>query len=272
MSKPRDGDVEKVVVTPEIAREWLGYNTHNRRLRDRVIRAYAADMTAGAWRWNGESIKFAADGALLDGQHRLAAVIEANVDVTMLVIRGLPNETQETMDGGAKRKFSDVLQLRGEPQYIRLASIARMVHLWESGYRLTGGPNYAPTNAQLFQTIEKYPYLREGAQAADQVSRGSGLPPSIVGLCWWLFDQLDAEDADFFFSRLRDGQSMAKGDSIYELRRAVVASRSVRGERSQAYLTAITIKAWNAYRDGVKVGLLRYRPGGANPEKFPEPH
>lgn len=263
--------VELVTVTPDMAREWLGYNTHNRKLRERVVNAYAADMRNGDWHWNGEGIKFATDGVLLDGQHRLAAVIVAEATVPMLVIRGLPNETQETMDGGAKRKFSDVLQLRGEPQYTRLAAIVRLVYLWESGIRRTAGAGIAPTNAQLFHTLEKYPHLRELASAADHVGRGCGLPPSIVGLCWWMFSQLDTEDADFFFNRLGDGQNLTKGNPIYELRRTVESTRSVRGERSQTYLTAITIKAWNAFRLGEKVSILRYRPGGANPERFPEP-
>ena len=47
--------------------------------------------------------------------------------------------------------------------------------------------------------------------------------------------------------------------------------KTVRGQRSETYLTAILIKAWNAYRSGEEVGVLRFRPGGAHPEKFPEP-
>ena len=52
--------VELVTVTPDMAHDWLGFNTHNRPIRSRTIAAYAADMTAGSWQWNGESIKFAA--------------------------------------------------------------------------------------------------------------------------------------------------------------------------------------------------------------------
>lgn len=271
MKAQRPVDVEKVDVTPDLAREWLGYNTHNRRLRERVIRAYAADITAGAWRWNGESIKFAADGTLLDGQHRLAAIVAAETAVPMLVIRGLPKETQETIDGGAKRKFSDLLQLRGETSFVTLAAVTRRVSLWEMGVRRTGG-NITTTNAQLLQTLEKYPDLRDIALAAGAVARTCALNGSTIGLCMWLFTRLDSEDSDFFFSRLADGQSLVSGDPVYELRRTAEASKSVRGERSEAYLIAITIKAWNAYRDGTKVGQLRFRPGGANPERFPEPH
>lgn len=264
-------NVELVKITPDLAREWLGFNTHNRNVRSRVVLAYAADMREGNWQWNGESIKFAADGTLLDGQHRLSAIAEADATIQMLVIRGLPNVAQETVDGGAKRKFSDVLKLRGETAPITLASICRRVALWDGGSRwLDGTGKYAPTNAQMLQSLDKYPWLRDIALPVNRVAHLSGLPASVAGFCWWLFCQISADDNDFFMERLADGQNLVKGDAVYELRRALDSSRSVRGERSERYLTAITIKAWNAYRDGSKVGLLRFNPGGAKPEKFPE--
>lgn len=269
-------DIELVEITPELAHEWLGFNTHNRNVRQRVVLAYAADMTAGNWRWNGESVKFSADGTLLDGQHRLKAVVEAGIAVPMLVIRGLKNDAQETVDGGAKRKFADVLKLRDEPSPIALASICRRVTVWDGGSRggAEVGGKYAPTNTQMLQALERYPWLRDLALPATNVAVHCGLPASVIGFSWWLFSQLDggSDDAEFFFARLGDGQGLVKGDPIYELRKAADNSRSVKGERSERYLTAILIKAWNAYRDGAKVGLLRFRPGGAAPERFPEPH
>lgn len=32
----------------------------------------------------------------------------------------------------------------------------------------------------------------------------------------------------------------------------------------------VMIKAWNAYREGRSVGLIRFKSGGAKPEAFPE--
>jgi hypothetical protein len=245
-------------------------------VRQRVVLAYAADMAAGDWRWNGESIKFAADETLLDGQHRLAAIAESGCTVPMLVVRGLKNDAQETVDGGAKRKFSDVLKLRGEHVPLVLAAIIRRVGMWDDGKRwMQGTGTYAPTNAQMLQVLDKYPWLRDLAQPAQNVAVHCGMPASIIGFGWWLFSMLKDDisgDVEFFFERLGDGQGLVRGDPIYELRRAVENSRSVRGQRSERYLTAIMIKAWNAYRDGVKVGLLTFRPGGEKPERFPLPH
>jgi hypothetical protein len=35
--------------------------------------------------------------------------------------------------------------------------------------------------------------------------------------------------------------------------------------------SALFIKAWNAYREGREVSLLKWNPGGARPEEFPVP-
>ncbi len=267
--------VELVDVTPDLAREWLGYNTHNRNIRQGVVLAYAADMTEGHWLWNGESLKFSVTDVLLDGQHRLLAVIDAGVTVKMLVVRGLPDETQETIDGGAKRRFGDLLRLRGEVNTALLAAITRRVHIWETGARRIGTKvKYPPTNAQLLQTLEKYPGLRDVTRDAQLTALTCGLPGSILGLGMHLFTQLAPDDAEFFFARLGDGQNMGKGNPMYELRRAAAnySTANIRAKRSETYLAAIMIKAWNAYRDGEQTTLLSYRPGGRKPERFPEPH
>lgn len=263
---------EVVQVTPDLAHKWLGKNTHNRRVKDGRVAGYAADMREGKWDLNGESIKFDINGKLLDGQNRLYAVIEANVTVAMLVITGLPPKAQESMDGGAGRSFADVLKLRSEHHNVELAAIVRLVTLWEHGWRGVTGGRAMATKAQMSHTLDRYPWLRDVARECGAIAKGCDLPKSVIGLCWWLFQQVDPTDCKHFFERLRDGQELSSGQAIYALRRTLAnTAREVRGDRSPSYLTAITIKAWNAFREGRHVGVLSFRPGGANPEKFPEP-
>lgn len=262
---------EVVDITPDKAREMLAYNTHNRNLRGRVVAAYAEDMRMGGWAEDGQSVKFAADGALLDGQHRLAAVIEADVPVRMLVVRNLPNEAQENMDTQAKRTFGDVLKLRGEDRFIALAAAARRVHLWETGFRKKGSGQISPTNRQMLQTLDKYPWLRSTVSVSESVRQHVPIHGSILALCHWLFVQIDADDCNHFFSRLADGVNLAEGDPIHVLRRTVFKENTDRSRIADTVLLAYVIKAWNAFREGRKISILRYRPGGANPEAFPEP-
>jgi hypothetical protein len=259
-----------VDVTPELASSWLSRNVHNRNIRAVTVESYANDKTAGDRMWSGETIKFAVDGSLIDGQHRLHAIVRAEVTVPMLVVRGLDAEAQEDIDSGLPRKFHDVLRLRGEVNASILAAILRRVWLWEHGYRRSYS-KVRPTPAQLLRTLEATPQLREIAGRANFVAANSSLPASTVGLLIWLFSALDYEDCEAFFDRLVDGQNLSKGDPVYELRRTIQGAKDARGQRNQIYLLVITIKAWNAYRQGETVGLYRWRAGGAKPEAFPEP-
>ena len=252
-----------VHITPEIAEDWLGRNTHNRNIRQHKVKAWATDIAAGNWHFNGETIKIAVDDTVIDGQHRLLGVIEAGVGADMLVVYGLPPATQETVDGGLKRNYADVLHLRGEKYPNVLAAILRRATTWQEGFRRSG--TFTPTNAQMSRTLEKYPWLRDAALAATRAAQSCDLPPSVIGLGIWLFSQIDDSEAEFFFARLADGQSLVSGDPIYELRRAADASKNTRGQRSETYLTAILIKAWNAYIAGDRIQVLTFRAGGSRP-------
>jgi hypothetical protein len=264
---------EVVDITPDLAKEWLQRNTHNRNLRERVVNGYIADMLANAWVEDGQSIKFSTTGVLLDGQHRLSAIAQSGVTVRMLVVNNLPDATQDTMDTGAKRVLGDVLKLRGEAYSITLASTLLRVYLWNQGYRksLKGAGNSRPTHRQLLEVLAEHPELRRSVEVADRVRKAGKLSGSTAGLCHWLFSQIDYGDCAFFFGRLGDGVALMGDDPIYALRRVLDNLASDRGRPDDAYVTALVIKGWNAYRDGRSVQVLAYRPGGAHPEPYPEP-
>ena len=65
-------------ISPEEAARFLEKNTNNRALTEQQVRYYAQQMKAGEWTYDGQPIRFAEDGQLLDGQHRLTALVESN--------------------------------------------------------------------------------------------------------------------------------------------------------------------------------------------------
>jgi hypothetical protein len=270
-------------ITPALAEKWLAQNTHNRNIRENAVLAYARDMEAGNWTENGDSIRFAEGdvlllggrdslygGALLDGQHRLMAVTVSGVTVRMLVVTGLKNSTQETMDDGRKRTLADALTLRGEQNTVALAAVIRRSLMWTQGqYRNTGA--YAPTNTECLRFFEQHPEIRESADAAKHLRVPSKLPSSVLGLTHWVFTQIDAEDAAWFFDRLGTGANLDQFHPVWTLRKRAGEISEEAGRVPEDVLLAFVIKAWNAYRDGTELKLLRFKPGGAKPEKFPLP-
>lgn len=259
-----------VTITPDLASKWLASNTHNRKVRETAVLGYARDMEAGRWSENGESIKFAADGTLLDGQHRLAAITLAKVSLPMLVVTGLQTAAQETMDDGRKRTLADALTLRGETNAIATAAIIRRAHMWTQGvYRNVGAK--PPTNQESLSFFEQHPELRRSAQIAVQVRTAIPLPGSVAGLTHWLFSRIDTGDAAEFFHLLISGAIVPETHPVLILRKRIQNEADKVGRVPEDHLLAFVIKAWNAYRDGEQLTFLRYKPGGATPEKFPMP-
>ena len=77
------------LITPDQARQYLAFNTNNRNLRKAHVEKLANDIKNGRWVYNSATIVFNGDGTLLDGQHRLAAIIDADTPVKVAVARGV---------------------------------------------------------------------------------------------------------------------------------------------------------------------------------------
>ena len=66
-------------------------------------RRMARDIRNGQWMFNAQPICFSRSGRLLNGQHRLSAVLEAGQPIEVLVMRGLPEQAFQTYDKQAKK-------------------------------------------------------------------------------------------------------------------------------------------------------------------------
>ncbi len=242
-------DIEIVTVTPDLATEWLARNGHNRPLRQRAVTDYARDMDSGHWLQNGEAIKFASDGTLLDGQHRLHAVVMSGADVVMLVVRGLPMSTQETMDAGRRRTTADAFGLRGEVNATVLAAVARRVWMWEQGdYKFVA--NYTPTMAECSDLLRRRPEIYRSVEVAVRTHQAFRyVPRSITGTCHHLFSRISATDAQWFFARLADGADLPAGHPVLTLRNRATTERTEHRHVPDHRFTAYLIRAWNAVRE-----------------------
>ena len=78
--------VAPMQVTPAMAANWLeNANVKNRKISDLHVKRLARDMKEGRWVQTHEGIAFDPNGVLLDGQHRLWAIIEADVTIAMYI-------------------------------------------------------------------------------------------------------------------------------------------------------------------------------------------
>lgn len=94
-------------VTPEIAAVWLGHNDVNRVLREHRAGFIARSIMDKKWIVTHQAIAFSESGRLLDGQHRLRAIVMANQPVQIWVARNVSEEAFSVMDSGLARQMHE---------------------------------------------------------------------------------------------------------------------------------------------------------------------
>ena len=128
-----------VKVTPEMATAWVTHrNEKNRPIRAHTVDRYATDLQRGKWKTTHQGIAFGPDGELIDGQHRLAAIVKAGLPATLFVTIYLtPEDAAEAKlkcDTGRVKSTGDVFAmvgLTGRFQGDRLAAVVKGMRLLE---------------------------------------------------------------------------------------------------------------------------------------------
>lgn len=119
---------ELVQVTPEMARNMLASNPVNRRISERAVADLSKAILNNDWQITHQGIAFYDDGTLADGQHRLTAVVKADVPVYMMITKGLAKEAAMSIDSGRRRSLIDGVKISGaapwmEAKHINLVPI-----------------------------------------------------------------------------------------------------------------------------------------------------
>lgn len=119
---------ELVKVTPDMARNMLSSNPINRRISERAVSDLSKAILNNDWQITHQGIAFYEDGSLADGQHRLTAVIKANVPVHMMITKGLAKDAAMSIDSGRRRSLIDGVKISGaapwmEAKHINLVPI-----------------------------------------------------------------------------------------------------------------------------------------------------
>jgi len=265
---------ETVTVTPQMALKWLQDDPRpNRIVRQVDVNKFAREMITGRWRFNGEPIRFNTLGRLIDGQHRLWAIVESEVSLPMSVVRNLQDDTIFVTDIGRGRNLAQFLSLMEQKDTGVLAAAVTCHHRWLSTATYNAlAPNLTPTIQDLLTVYQDHGDVLKASLKAVRAVRAKRLGSAgLWGSIMVPLNALSEEDAADFFKRYVTLASMEQDHPVMRLRARLEAARTPRGGMSMFDLAPLIIKAWNHYRKGEKVAQLRYRGGGAQPETYPVP-
>jgi hypothetical protein len=100
-------------ITPDLAAEFLKRNTGNRAIRKTAVDQYANDLRRGEWKLTHQGVAISPGGRLLDGQHRLSAIVQSGITAQMVVALDVPETAYLVMDRGKPRQLRDALGVDG---------------------------------------------------------------------------------------------------------------------------------------------------------------
>lgn len=254
---------ELINVTPDLAASWLNGNTVNRKIREAAVNQYASDMIAGRWTLTNDAICFSPEGLLLNGQHRLNAVVAADETVAMLVMRNVPVEVMGNMDAGIKRTGSDFFGFHGETNTAALASALKLALLYTDGRIYKDRKVQSVSNGEMQDFLAENPEIRDSVVWIYANARTVDLSPTVKIVGHWLFSAASTrEQADTFFELLATRIGLPKGSPILALDSRIREMRRFKTRLNHREELSLLVKAWNYWRTGREVRSLAAKARG----------
>lgn len=105
---------EIIKITPEMARHWIEKANHNnprKKINWNNVRKFAQAIKDGKWTTTHQGIAFDKFNRLVDGQHRLLAIIESGIAIYLMVTFGVSLDAVPDMDQGLKRDTATLLNI-----------------------------------------------------------------------------------------------------------------------------------------------------------------
>jgi hypothetical protein len=243
--KTKRGEEIKVsiqVITPEKAKQILSQGTaYNRNLSDTHAQKLATKMSNGIWKFNGVPIVIN-KGSVLDGQHRLQAIILSGQEQECLIVEGIDTEAFLTFDVGKKRDFATMLDIKGEANPYDLAQSVNWMF-----YHTVGQAKVEIEDKM--EMLDAHPTLREAVtKFIDSKRTLKGVAVGFLASTFYLTSKLDADLAGEFFFQVVMGENMTPNTA--KLRTTIAEIQEKNLDDKRFYINSAFRQIWNASRAG----------------------
>lgn len=214
--------IEKI--GPKTAKEYLKKNIDNRNLRTSHSEKLAAAIRALEWGLNGETIKFNRNGVLIDGQHRLNAVIVSGKPIVAIVVRGIDPNLFHTIDQGKPRNLRDILVVEKIKNPGHMAMAIPILIKLEGGFLLRGSHGWT-NQFESLEFLDKNKELHKAVKFCKESGASKIGSIGMVAAMLYQMERIDFDLAREFVSGVITGEMLKKTDPRFILRERLVEGR-----------------------------------------------
>lgn len=263
--------VTEEIVTPDRAKHWLANMKNDRPFSSNTAAMYAEVMRRNEWKFNGDPVRLNTEGKLMDGQHRMHAIVNSGKAQKMLIVSGLDSSVFDTIDVGKKRSAGDLLGIAGYTHGIPLASATRALLIYESGALWAEQTakliDYQPTGKQIVAYVHDNPEVYECVRNIYNVHNYATrlVAPSAIGLAYILAHRHSKSKAEQFINGFVGNEPTERTDARWVAREYMSRQRNEAAvhKLTSNQMQAVMIKAANFFFAGIpaSTATLRFQPG-----------
>lgn len=235
-----------LIITPTLAEHVLEHcNTLNRKINKRWVTFLAESIKNGEWQLNGEPIIFSKTQKLIDGQHRLLAIVEADREVETYVTTNVEDKNFVSVDTGHSRSGSHVLTISSHVKnsFNVSATLNKLHRYTHKNYDFDGA--HIISNRQLVKLLEKNKDVLDSVEFARKYPKGYG--KSTIAFCHYVLSKLDKVMTDTLFTQL--AMEAPTVPLVASLRKGTVKTGRSRSRIKQTVIIGSIFKTWNALRE-----------------------
>ena len=260
------------LVTPQEAENLLARNKRNRAISALRIAQFASMMEQGAWYENGDAIRFDKNGDLMDGQHRLAAVVMSGVSQTFLFVEGLRPEVVHSIDTGRHRSNADMLAIESFKNSAVLAAGGST--FWKLIHGMSP-PDVCPAHF-LIETVRRWPSLEKWTNTFSNSGTVRGIVPGSVLVPALVYLEEVAGRPDLaaqLFHDVDTGADLMAGDPALAYRNRLIRNRVAGGRMDVSHLWPTTCRLLDAIEADERLDrmqIVAFNGPLVRPEKMAE--
>ena len=268
-------EVKITKISPEQANKLLTNNPVNRNISQATVRQYVEDIRTNKWQNNGDTIRVynhkghkglaLEDHQLIDGQHRLTAVVKANKPIDCIIVTVDSPEVFKTIDSGKKRSASDVLSILGKKNCPALAATLALIRkMDEDGLHecaLGGQSSSKVLNHEVEELLGKYPKIEDSVAYAGLRKKDFKTRPAAMAVIHYKLSAVDEDLAEEFLQAFHLGHNLTEKSPILKLREAIRKKQGSDIVISSFWFIKAFITTWNNWVSGKEISKLQMRSG-----------
>lgn len=263
-------------ITPKKAMEYLKTSLGNRPISKISVQSYADTIRKGDWMLNGVPIVFDNEGHLLDGHHRLHAVILADIPVRMDVCRGVQSDAFTTYDCGRHRTLGQLLAMQKVKNYNSVGSAVGVNYtlvntgkIWANNTHNSKG--YKRTNNESYELykMDANGFNKAAEDAVRLFRKANIIKISWIGGLIYYLTHTGGYEHDYVVNFFENVCSLEDGDiqPASVLRKRILKEKLRNVNLTVNQLFAFIVIAWNAYVQNKQLTWLRFN---AETEDYPQ--